>query len=112
MPGQRYSLTEIDLAGWEEGPITCTVTPVAGAPVPIPDVTDFALDAGDRVACEVDDATAFLSAQNIINGFHIVLCGLVGVSVTCTTVRFRLRREARQEELRVQGVSLMASIPS
>ncbi|MFI2102611.1 hypothetical protein ACH436_04925 [Isoptericola sp. NPDC019693] len=61
LPGNRYSLTEQDADGWAPtGPLACTRAPAGGGdPTPVADLTDFTVQAGDRIAC---------TAENTANG--------------------------------------------
>jgi prealbumin domain-containing protein len=68
VPGQHYSLTEMEDPAWQQAGLPCTVTPLEGEPFEIPDLSDFTVDTGDAVDC---------SATNVLLGNSVSVTKVV-----------------------------------
>ncbi|MFK4836204.1 hypothetical protein ACI3KY_10790 [Microbacterium sp. ZW T2_14] len=53
-PGGLYSLAELDLPGWIEGDLVCTVTHADGETADL-DVTGFRVEPGDQISCGIEN---------------------------------------------------------
>ncbi|KAF2414481.1 hypothetical protein B1729_04400 [Microbacterium sp. B35-04] len=53
-PGGLYSLSEIDLPGWIEGELLCTVAHADGEITEL-DVTGFLVEPGDQISCDLEN---------------------------------------------------------
>lgn len=96
LPGNRYSLTEQPADGWRPtGALACTRTPAGGGDAtPIPDLADFAVQAGDRVDC---------TAENTANGRVILYKEVHGTGDQSRDFDFSSNIDGH-EEFTVSGV--------